>query len=137
MKNVPCFEYVGRHSPHRNQFFHNFWPPVQISYLPHYRGMQIRIQRIHPHHSVSFRQGCSIFRGETVCFQNDQLAFIGLVDVALSELGVCEEPQVSVAAKKGTKMAAKWSPAKGAVRSEPFPLLRSVVRHCPEPSRGR
>src|ERR1035437_3257431 len=36
---------------------------------------------------------------------------------------------VSVAAKKGTKMAAKWSPARGAVRSEPFPLLRSC---CPE-----
>jgi hypothetical protein len=35
---------------------------------------------------------------------------------------------VSVAAKKGTKMAAKWSPARGAVQSEPFPLLRSVVR---------
>src|SRR5260370_21759749 len=31
---------------------------------------------------------------------------------------------VSVAAKKGTKMAAKWSPAMGAVRSQPFPLLR-------------
>ena len=45
--------------------------------------------------------------------------------------------QVSVAAKKGTKMAAKWSPARGAVRSEPFPLLRSVVRNGPEPSRAR
>src|ERR1035437_7781349 len=45
--------------------------------------------------------------------------------------------QLSVAAKKGTKMAAKWSPAKGAVRSEPFPLLRSVVRNGPEPSRAR
>src|ERR1035441_1052638 len=33
--------------------------------------------------------------------------------------------EVSVAAKKGTKMAAKWSPARGAIRSEPFPLLRS------------
>src|SRR5665811_1277215 len=44
---------------------------------------------------------------------------------------------VSVAAKKGTKMAAKWSPARGAVRSEPFPLLRSVVRNGPEPSRAR
>jgi len=44
---------------------------------------------------------------------------------------------VSVAAKKGTKMAARWSPAKGAVRSEPFPLLRSVVRNGPEPSRAR
>src|ERR1017187_8874876 len=36
---------------------------------------------------------------------------------------------MSVAAKKGTKMAAKWSPARGAIRSEPFPLLRSC---CPE-----
>jgi hypothetical protein len=44
---------------------------------------------------------------------------------------------LSVAAKKGTKMAAKWSPAKGTVRSEPFPLLRSVVRNGPEPSRAR
>ena|ERR1017187_3977648 len=39
--------------------------------------------------------------------------------------------------KRGTKMAAKWCPAKGAVRSEPFPLLRSVVRNGPEPSRAR
>src|ERR1035437_5494208 len=45
--------------------------------------------------------------------------------------------QMSVAAKKGTKMAAKWSPARGAVRSEPFPLLRSVVRNGPERSRAR
>src|SRR5450759_1086962 len=44
---------------------------------------------------------------------------------------------MSVAAKKGTKMAAKWSPARGAVRSEPFPLLRSVVRNGPERSRAR
>src|ERR1035438_3455800 len=44
---------------------------------------------------------------------------------------------LSVAAKKGTKMAAKWSPARGAVRSEPFPLLRSVVRNGPERSRAR
>src|SRR5450432_1994030 len=36
---------------------------------------------------------------------------------------------LSVAEKKGTKMAAKWSPARGVVRSEPFPLLRSS---CPE-----
>jgi hypothetical protein len=43
---------------------------------------------------------------------------------------------LSVAAKKGTKMAAKWSPARGAVWSEPFPLLRSVVRNGPEPSKG-
>src|SRR5450756_2018964 len=34
-------------------------------------------------------------------------------------------------------VAAKWSPARGAVRSEPFPLLRSVVRNGPEPSRAR
>ena len=34
---------------------------------------------------------------------------------------------MSVAVKKGTILAAEWSPAKGAVRSEPFPLLRSVV----------
>jgi hypothetical protein len=45
--------------------------------------------------------------------------------------------KLSVAAKKGTKMAVKWSPARGAVRSEPFPLLRSVVRNGPEPSRAR
>src|ERR1039458_4176629 len=44
---------------------------------------------------------------------------------------------LSVAAKKGTKMAAKWSPARGAIRSEPFPLLRSVVRNGPERSRAR
>jgi hypothetical protein len=44
---------------------------------------------------------------------------------------------LSVAAKKGTKMAAKWPPARGAVRSELFPLLRSVVRNGPEPSRAR
>ena len=44
---------------------------------------------------------------------------------------------LSVAAKKGTKMAAKWPPARGAVRSEPFPLLRSVFRNGPEPSRAR
>ena len=43
---------------------------------------------------------------------------------------------VSVTEKKGTKMAAKWSPAKGAVRSEPFPHLRSVVRNGPEPVKG-
>jgi hypothetical protein len=36
---------------------------------------------------------------------------------------------VSVAAKKGTKMAAKWSPTKMAVQSEPFPLIR---RGCSE-----
>src|ERR1035437_390369 len=38
---------------------------------------------------------------------------------------------LSVAAKKGTKMATKWSPAGRAVRSEPFPLLRSVLRNGP------
>jgi hypothetical protein len=43
---------------------------------------------------------------------------------------------VSVAAKKGTKMAGNWSPARKAVRSEPFPLLRSVVRNGPEPVKG-
>ena len=43
---------------------------------------------------------------------------------------------MSVAAKKGTKMAANWSPARRAVRSEPFPLLRSVVRNGPEPVKG-
>src|ERR1022692_2903642 len=36
---------------------------------------------------------------------------------------------VSVAVKKGTKMAARWRPARAAVRSEPFPLIR---RRCPE-----
>jgi hypothetical protein len=50
---------------------------------------------------------------------------------------VCTRPVLSVAAKKGTKMATKWSPAGRAVRSEPFPLLRSVVRNGPEPSRAR
>src|ERR1039458_6440480 len=44
---------------------------------------------------------------------------------------------LSVAAKKGTKMAAKWSLTRRAVRSEPFPLLRSVVKNGPEPSRAR
>ena len=33
-------------------------------------------------------------------------------------------------------MAANWSPARRAVRSEPFPLLRSVVRNGPEPVKG-
>src|ERR1700681_1954031 len=36
---------------------------------------------------------------------------------------------VSVAVEKGTKMAARWRPATGAVRSEPFPLIR---RRCSE-----
>ena len=36
---------------------------------------------------------------------------------------------VSVAVEKGTEMAAKWHPAGGAVRSEPFPLIR---RRCSE-----
>src|ERR1022692_1064331 len=36
---------------------------------------------------------------------------------------------MSVAVKKGTKMAARWRPARAAVRSEPFPLIR---RRCPE-----
>src|ERR1039457_1306280 len=44
---------------------------------------------------------------------------------------------MSVAAKKGTKMAAKWCPTRRAVRSEPFPLLRTVVKNGPEPSRAR
>ena len=39
------------------------------------------------------------------------------------ELQVACRYLVSVAEKKGTKMAAKWSPAKRAVWSEPFPLL--------------
>src|ERR1035441_7313527 len=47
-------------------------------------------------------------------------------------LGLLSAEEVSVAAKKGTKMAAKWSPARGAVGSEPFPLLRGVVRNGPE-----
>jgi hypothetical protein len=47
-----------------------------------------------------------------------------------------ERRLLSVAEKKGTKMAAKWSRAKGVVRSEPFPLLRSVVQNGPEPSKG-
>src|ERR1035438_7629925 len=44
---------------------------------------------------------------------------------------------LSVAAKKGTKMAAKWWPTRRAVRSEPSPLLRSVVKNGPEPSWAR
>jgi hypothetical protein len=36
---------------------------------------------------------------------------------------------MSVAVEKGTEMAAKWHPAGGAVRSEPFPLIR---RRCSE-----
>jgi hypothetical protein len=36
---------------------------------------------------------------------------------------------LSVAVEKGTEMAAKWHPAGGAVRSEPFPLIR---RRCSE-----
>ena len=52
-------------------------------------------------------------------------------------MGSCRDAaKVSVAAKKGTKMAAKWSLAKGAVRSEPFPLLRSVVRNGPGAVKG-
>ena len=43
---------------------------------------------------------------------------------------------MSEAAKKGTKMAAKWSPVRGAVRSASFPLLSSVVRNGPEPVKG-
>ena len=46
-------------------------------------------------------------------------------------------PQHPVASVIGLSVAAKWSPARGAVRSEPFPLLRSVVRNGPEPSRAR
>ena len=44
--------------------------------------------------------------------------------------------RLSVAAKKGTKMAAKWSPVRGAVRNASFPLLSSVVRNGPEPVKG-
>ena len=43
---------------------------------------------------------------------------------------------VSVAAKKGTKMAAKWSPARGAVRSQPFPLLRVCYPERPGAVKG-
>ena len=39
------------------------------------------------------------------------------------ELQVACRYLVSVAEKKGTKMAAKWSPVQRAVWSEPFPLL--------------
>jgi hypothetical protein len=45
--------------------------------------------------------------------------------------------QLSVAAKKGTILAAMWSASRGAVRSQPFPLLRAVVQNGPEPSRTR
>src|ERR1017187_10183548 len=63
--------------------------------------------------------------------------------MALCRLAVCrpsatsalDTAWVSVAAKKGTKKAAKWSPGRGAVRSQPFPLLRVC---CPErPGAGK
>ena len=54
------------------------------------------------------------------------------------EVSQCRGEQVmSVAAKKGTILAVKWSPARGAVRSQPFPLLRGVSQNGPEPSRAR
>ena len=37
-----------------------------------------------------------------------------------------------MAEKKGTKMAAKWSPAKRAVWSEPFPPLRVLSQNGPQ-----
>ena len=43
---------------------------------------------------------------------------------------------VSVAEKKGTTMAAKWSPAKRAVWSEPFPPLRVLSWNGPQAVKG-
>jgi len=43
---------------------------------------------------------------------------------------------VSVAEKKGTKMAAKWSPAQRAVWSEPFPPLRVLSWNGPQAVKG-
>ena len=45
-------------------------------------------------------------------------------------------PIVSVAEKKGTKMAAKWSPAQRAVWSEPFPPLRVLSWNGPQAVKG-
>src|SRR5450432_513884 len=58
-------------------------------------------------------------------------------DLSEADLGRANLVGVSVAAKKGTILAAKWSPSRGAVRSQPFPLLRAVVQNGPEPSRAR
>jgi hypothetical protein len=41
-----------------------------------------------------------------------------------------------VAEKKGTKMAAKWSPVKRAVWSEPFPPLRVLFWNGPQAVKG-
>ena len=41
-----------------------------------------------------------------------------------------------MAAKKGTKMAAKWSPDTGAVPIQPFPLLRGCCSERPGAVKG-
>jgi hypothetical protein len=43
---------------------------------------------------------------------------------------------MSVAAKKGTKMAAKWCRPGGAVRREPFPLVRRCCSERPGAVKG-
>ena len=44
--------------------------------------------------------------------------------------------QLSVAEKKGTKTAAKWSPRRRAVWSEPFPPLRVLFWNGPQAVKG-
>src|ERR1022692_4111114 len=43
---------------------------------------------------------------------------------------------VSVAVEKGTKMAARWRPAGGAGRSEPFPPIRRCCSERPAAVKG-
>src|SRR5664279_5283303 len=51
------------------------------------------------------------------------------------EAWIAADP-VSVAEKKGTKMAAKWSPVNRAVWSEPFPPLRVLSWNGPQAVKG-
>jgi transposase len=44
---------------------------------------------------------------------------------------------MSVAAKKGTKMAAKWSPTRRAVQGKPFPLIRRGLFRTARSGQGR
>ena len=60
----------------------------------------------------------------------------GNIQVARPDLSGFLGQFVSVAEKKGTKMAAKWSPARGVVRSEPFPLLRVLFWNGPQAVKG-
>jgi hypothetical protein len=57
-------------------------------------------------------------------------------DAAASSAADLVSPSMSVAEKKGTKMAAKWPPAKRAVWSEPFPLLRVLFWNGPQAVKG-